>query len=231
MKYRWYDLPEKELLELLHTDKEKGLTKKEAALRLKTDGKNVVNPVQKAPIRGYLLGVLTDLSAILMLALAALALILRTCVFGLVEVAGQSMENTLETGDVALVSRLDYRLGSIRRGDVAQIRVPGRDGTYLKRVVGLPGEKVELSGGRVFIDGRALEEPYARNSQEEFSIQLGEDEYFVLGDNRGISKDSRYPDVGQIDKREVLGKAIFLMYPGTDDGTYPREFDRVGAIQ
>ena len=49
MKYRWYDLPEKELLELLHTDKEKGLTKKEAALRLKTDGKNVVNPVQKAP--------------------------------------------------------------------------------------------------------------------------------------------------------------------------------------
>ena len=75
MKYRWYDLPEKELLELLHTDKEKGLTKKEAALRLKTDGKNVVNPVQKAPIRGYLLGVLTDLSAILMLALAALALI------------------------------------------------------------------------------------------------------------------------------------------------------------
>ena len=50
-------------------------------------------------------------------------------------------------------------------------------------------------------------------------------------DNRGISKDSRYPDVGQIDKREVLGKAIFLMYPGTDEGTYPREFDRVGAIQ
>lgn len=75
MKYRWYDLPEKELLELLHTDKEKGLTKREAALRLKTDGKNVVNPVQKAPIRGYLLSVLTDLSAILMLALAALALI------------------------------------------------------------------------------------------------------------------------------------------------------------
>ena len=109
-------------------------------------------------------------------AAAALALILRTCVFGLVKVAGQSMENTLETGDVALVSRLDSRLGSIRRGDVAQIRVPGRDGTYLKRVVGLPGEKVELSGGRVFIDGRALEEPYARNSQEEFSIQVGEDE-------------------------------------------------------
>ena len=120
-------------------------------------------------------------------AAAALALILRTCVFGLVKVAGQSMENTLETGDVALVSRLDYRLGSIRRGDVAQIRVPGRDGTYLKRVVGLPGEKVELSGGRVFIDGQPLEEPYASNSQEEFSIQLGEDEYFVLGDNRPVS--------------------------------------------
>lgn len=81
-------------------------------------------------------------------AAAALALILRTCVFGLVKVAGQSMENTLETGDVALVSRLDYRLGSIRRGDVAQIRVPGRDGTYLKRVVGLPGERWSFRAAR-----------------------------------------------------------------------------------
>ena len=52
-----------------------------------------------------------------------------------------------------------------------------------------------------------------------------------MGDNRGVSKDSRYPDVGQIDKREVLGKAIFLMYPGTDDGSYPREMSRVGAIK
>ncbi|HBK25625.1 MAG TPA: signal peptidase I, partial [Clostridiales bacterium] len=64
-----------------------------------------------------------------------------------------------------------------------------------------------------------------------FPLTVAEGCIFVLGDNRGISKDSRYPDVGQIDKREVLGKAIFLMYPGTDDGTYPREFDRVGAIQ
>ena len=64
-----------------------------------------------------------------------------------------------------------------------------------------------------------------------FPLTVAEGGIFVLGDNRGISKDSRYPDVGQIDKREVLGKAIFLMYPGTDDGTYPREFERVGAIQ
>ena len=64
-----------------------------------------------------------------------------------------------------------------------------------------------------------------------FPLTVAEGCIFVLGDNRGISKDRRYPYVGQIDKREVLGKAIFLMYPGTDDGTYPREFDRVGAIQ
>lgn len=146
-------------------------------------------------------------------AATALALILRTCVFGLVKVAGQSMENTLETGDVALVSRLDYRLGSIRRGDVAQIRVPGRDGTYLKRVVGLPGEKVELSGGRVFIDGQPLEEPYASNSQEEFSIQLGEDEYFVLGDNRPVSYDSREEDFGAVSAGCFLGRVRAVVWP------------------
>lgn len=146
-------------------------------------------------------------------AAAALALILRTCVFGLVKVAGQSMENTLETGDVALVSRLDYRLGSIRRGDVAQIRVPGRDGTYLKRVVGLPGEKVEFSGGRVFIDGQPLEEPYASNSQEEFSIQLGEDEYFVLGDNRPVSYDSREEDFGVVSAGCFLGRVRAVVWP------------------
>ena len=135
-------------------------------------------------------------------AAAALALILRTCVFGLVKVAGQSMENTLETGDVALVSRLDYRLGSIRRGDVAQIRVPGR-----------AGEKVELSGGRVFIDGQALEEPYASNSQEEFSIQLGEDEYFVLGDNRPVSYDSREEDFGAVSAGCFLGRVRAVVWP------------------
>ena len=63
------------------------------------------------------------------------------------------------------------------------------------------------------------------------NLALNQGCLFVMGDNRGVSKDSRYPDVGQIDKREVLGKAIFLMYPGTDDGSYPREMSRVGAIK
>ncbi len=96
---------------------------------------------------------------------------------------------------------------------MAQIRVPGRDGTYLKRVVGLPGEKVELSGGRVFIDGRALEEPYARNSQEEFSIQLGEDEYFVLGDNRPVRYDSREEDFGAVSAGCLLGRVRAVVWP------------------
>ena len=86
------------------------------------------------------------------------------------------------------------------------------------------------------LQGTVLQEDYINalttvDGGVHFPLTVAEGCIFVLGDNRGISKDSRYPDVGQIDKREVLGKAIFLMYPGTDDGTYPREFERVGAIQ
>ena len=168
-------------------------------------------------------------------AAAALALILRTCVFGLVKVACQSMENTLETGDVALVSRLDYRLGSIRRGDVAQIRVPGRDGTYLKRVVGLPGEKVELSGGRVFIDGRALEEDYINERTyleegTEFPLTVPEGSIFVMGDNRNRSSDSRDSRLGTVDARYVIGKAVFMAFPGADEVTGKKDLKRIGVI-
>ena len=95
---------------------------------------------------------------------------------------------------------------------------------------------IDFETGEVSVDGTVLQENYINalttvDGGVHFPLTVAEGCIFVLGDNRGISKDSRYPDVGQIDKREVLGKAIFLMYPGTDDGTYPREFDRVGAIQ
>ena len=95
---------------------------------------------------------------------------------------------------------------------------------------------IDFETGEVSVDGTVLQEDYINalttvDGGVHFPLTVAKGCIFVLGDNRGISKDSRYPDVGQIDKREVLGKAIFLMYPGTDDGTYPREFERVGAIQ
>ena len=108
----------------------------------------------------------------------------------------------------------------------------------VKRVIATEGQTVDIDfeTGDVSVDGTVLQEDYINalttvDGGVHFPLTVAEGCIFVLGDNRGISKDSRYPDVGQIDKREVLGKAIFLMYPGTDDGTYPREFDRVGAIQ
>lgn len=108
----------------------------------------------------------------------------------------------------------------------------------VKRVIATEGQTVDIDfeTGEVSVDGTVLQEDYINalttvDGGVHFPLTVAEGCIFVLGDNRGISEDSRYPDVGQIDKREVLGKAIFLMYPGTDDGTYPREFDRVGAIQ
>ena len=94
---------------------------------------------------------------------------------------------------------------------------------------------IDFETGDVSVDGEVLREDYINalttvDGGVHFPLTVAEGCIFVLGDNRGISKDSRYPDVGQIDRREVLGKAIFLMYPGTDEGTYPREFERVGAV-
>lgn len=151
---------------------------------------------------------------ILLVALGvALGLLVRKYALGVSTVAGDSMQPTLMTGDRVLITRLDYLIGAPERGDVAQLEVPGRDGEYLKRVVGLPGETVEIIGGVVHINGQALDEPYATLSDDDFRVQLGEDEYFVLGDNRPVSYDSREEDFGVISADCFRGKVRAIIWP------------------
>ena len=145
---------------------------------------------------------------------ALICVLLRLFVFHLVRIEGGSMEDTLCSGEIALVTGFDYRFGvKPARGDVVECRFPGRVDTYVKRVIGLPGETVEIRDGKTWIDGVAISEPYVFSIAEDYSISLGENEYLVLGDNRCESYDSRAADMGPIGKEDILGRVRLCVWP------------------
>lgn len=161
------------------------------------------------------------LSTILYLALVILAAYLIVTFVGQrTEVNGSSMENTLDNGDNLIVDKISYRLGSPKRFDVVVFPYPQNPSTYfIKRVIGLPGETVQIdSSGKIYINGQVLEENFGREvisnpglAQE--PIKLGEDQYFVLGDNRNNSMDSRDSRVGLISGKSMVGKAFLRIWP------------------
>ena len=169
---------------------------------------------EKNPVREVL-------STILYLALVILAAYLIVTFVGQrTEVNGSSMENTLDNGDNLIVDKISYRLGSPKRFDVVVFPYPQNPSTYfIKRVIGLPGETVRIdSSGKIYINGQVLEENFGREvisnpglAQE--PIKLGEDQYFVLGDNRNNSMDSRDSRVGLISGKSMVGKAFLRIWP------------------
>ena len=150
------------------------------------------------------------LSALLAIALAVgLGFAARTWLVSTVRIAGSSMEDTLVSGDVALATRWEEP----ERGAVMQCTFPGRSGSYVKRVIGLPGDEIEFSGGQLIVNGRPLSEPYVSSETEDMRITLGPDEYFVLGDNRAESYDSRAEDMGCISRDHFLGRVRWILWP------------------
>ena len=150
---------------------------------------------------------------VLLAVVLSLNLAIRLYVFRVVRVQGTSMATTLNSGDLAVVTCFDYRLGRPRRGDVVQCRFPRRNGVYLKRLIGLPGETVEIIDSRVYIDGVALSEPYATGASEDYRAELGANDYLVLGDNRAESYDSRAGDMGAIHRKDILGRVRIAFPP------------------
>jgi signal peptidase I len=140
-------------------------------------------------------------------------------------VDGSSMEPSLHDGEVILVNKLAYLFGSPQRGDVVVLRSPrDPDRDIIKRIIGLPGETVEIKNGKVYIDvfdGRPLEEPYIhgkpRGSMAPTKIE--ENHYFVLGDNRARSLDSR--QLGLMPKENIIGKAWLALWPISEWGLAP----------
>ena len=160
-----------------------------------------------------------------------------TFVIRLIGVDGHSMVPTLQNGDrLLVVSPLltdDYR-----RGDIVVLRKQSfLTEPIVKRVIATGGETVDIdfSTGAVYVDGEALEEPYIAEltfEQEgmEFPLTVPEGSVFVMGDNRNHSADSRDYRLGTVDERYIIGKAVFLLYPGPDSETGKQAFDRIGVI-
>ncbi len=144
--------------------------------------------------------------------------------FQTVTVVGPSMQPTLEDSQVVIVNKIGYRFSDIKRYDVVAYTQVSSDEYYdIKRVVGLPEETIRISGGDVYIDGERLTDlPFHTAIQisgiAEEEIQLGEDEYFLIGDNVNNSEDSRYTNVGNISKTEITGKVVSIISPRKDRG-------------
>ena len=159
--------------------------------------------------------------------------------FRVIVVSGDSMYSTLLDGDyLLLLGNLFYQEPD--HGDIVVISKKSFDDgkPIVKRVIATEGQNVDIDfeNAVVYVDGVALDEPYINsptsfNEGTVFPLTVAEDCIFVLGDNRGVSRDSRDPVIGQIDKREVLGKAIFLMLPGTSHDNLPRDKGRIGVVQ
>lgn len=134
-------------------------------------------------------------------------------------VSGSSMENTLSDGDNLIVDKITYRFKEPERFDIIVFPFQYEEDTYyIKRIIGLPGETVQIEDGIIYIDGDVLTESYGREIMDssgiaEKEIVLADNEYFVLGDNRNSSADSRNPSVGNIKRDDIIGRAWVRIWP------------------
>lgn len=169
---------------------------------------------EKPNVMRELLGMLVYVGIVL-----AITFLIITFVGQRTHVSGESMENTLDDGDQLIVDKLTYRFHDPERFDIIVFPFRYKDNTYyIKRIIGLPGETVQIVDGEIYINGELLEESYGREVMQDAglaaeSITLGDDEYFVLGDNRNYSSDSRDPSVALIHRKEIIGRAWLRIWP------------------
>jgi signal peptidase I len=152
-----------------------------------------------------------------------IALLINLFLAQATRVYGQSMEPTLRSDQRLVIEKLSYHFHSPQRGDVVVLRVPEQsDELLIKRVVGLPGETIDIRDGRVYVDGKLLDEPYihqATRDNQQDPVVVPPLHVFVMGDNRGFSNDSRSFGVVPLD--HVVGRAWFSYWP----------LDRIGPVE
>lgn len=165
--------------------------------------------------------------AISLAAALVAVLIIRSFLFTIIRVDGPSMQDTLHNGDRLFVSVLDMKLNGPERFDVVILHYPGRSEQFVKRVIGLPGDTLEVREGVLYINGEAIEEGFLSDERTvRFDkaanniapIEVPEGQYFVMGDNRDNSNDSR--SVGFISEDMFVGKVRYVIWP----------LDRIGSV-
>ena len=200
----------------------------------------MANPLRKKKkndtdqfVKGTLSGYIHDLLIVILV-----VLILFLLIFRVVVVSGPSMNNTLYHNDfLILLNNIFYK--DPQYGDIIVASKDSFDDgkPFIKRVIAVEGQEVDIDfdAGIVYVDGKALDEPYTLTPTTlregmDFPLVVDENCVFVMGDNRGRSKDSRSLEIGLVDKRQILGKAIFLVFPGKDPVFDARDFTRIGVV-
>ena len=141
-------------------------------------------------------------------------ILIRTFIITPVRVDGASMDQTLEDGQILLL----YKLANVDYGDIVVLDEEKEGEIIIKRIIAMPGDTVSIKNHTVYVNDEELKEDYAYGETSDYEeITLGDDEYFVLGDNRPISKDSRY--FGPVKEDEIIGKVIFRLWPFNKFGT------------
>ena len=146
--------------------------------------------------------------------IVVVVVLIRTFIIPPVRVDGDSMKNTLKNGDILLL----YKLSSINRFDIIVLDEEKDNEKIIKRVIGMPGETIAIKKGKIYINDKVIDDEYAYGETSDYNkVTLRDNEYFILGDNRLISKDSRY--FGPIKENEIKGKIVFRLFPFTKIGT------------
>lgn len=159
------------------------------------------------------------------LAIILIVVLIRIFLIDPVRVDGASMNTTLADGEIMILNKIVYKKEDIKRFDIVVIKQD--DKHIIKRVVGLPGETIEYKDNILYINGKEMKDPYPSTKTDDFSIEdvghtkIPGDTYFVMGDNRSDSLDSRYPSVGVIKKENIVGRARLVIWP----------FNKFGNVQ
>ena len=200
-------------------------TEKKAPVAQEEPKKKGQKEKEKKTLKQEIMSWIWTLIAALVIATACRALIAEP-----IRVDGNSMTNTLMDNEIVLVSKLAYRFGEMERGDIVICRYPGRVSNgfnlgaaisvqnhvlFVKRLVALPGDTVEIRDAVLYVNGEAVPDPeFMASKPGNYPLRkLGPDEYFVVGDNRRTSHDSRANDVGPISSSAIMGKVTQVIFP------------------
>ena len=155
-------------------------------------------------------------------AVIILVILIRIFIFDPVKVDGPSMDTTLSNGQILILNKFTYKKNDIKRYDIVVVKLDNKK--IIKRVIGMPNEIIEVKNNKVYANGEELDNSFASTKTDDFNmgdiglIKIPGDSYLLMGDNREVSLDSRYAEVGTIKKEKILGKASLRIWPITKFG-------------